>query len=439
MTVTLSLKAKGNQALNSIIHRIAESKRCVVVAGAGVSVSAGIPDFRSSSGLFAEVQKKHGNLFLSGKDLFDASQVFRTKEAVDAFNSFITALSDKCRNTEPAEFHHWLANMARRGSLQRCYTQNIDGLEEKAGLSVLETSRYGSDNKQHTDKCEVVPLHGDMRFLVCAICKQIYSFIHNTNSAIGDSNTLNAGDPCPECLHRSNKRVEVGRRALPVGCLRPNIVLYNEPHPHEELVSKVIAKDTAPPLSLSAASKTPDVILIVGTSLKVHGCQKLVRALAANAHRANEIYEKSRAQRTSKRGGEPRPPSIVVLLNRDPVCTKAWEGIIDYQIVGDIETLCKKSKAIWNSQSTLDRWMPAVKKPHGSLALEFKNQNKRKAMAAKPSSNAQRPDVHTASKSPKQPSSPLAANIFQTPPGSRQSKRLKIQREHLRSVPLPVF
>ena len=42
------------------------------VLGAGISVQAGIPDFRSETGLFQSLKKDHSCLS-SGKDLFDAS------------------------------------------------------------------------------------------------------------------------------------------------------------------------------------------------------------------------------------------------------------------------------------------------------------------------------------------------------------------------------
>jgi len=50
----------------------AKSKRIVVVAGAGISVAAGIPDFRSPDGLFSTL-KADTKFKPSGKALFDAS------------------------------------------------------------------------------------------------------------------------------------------------------------------------------------------------------------------------------------------------------------------------------------------------------------------------------------------------------------------------------
>jgi NAD-dependent SIR2 family protein deacetylase len=44
----------------------------VIFQGAGISVQAGIPDFRSSEGLFQSLKKDNPALS-SGKDLFDAS------------------------------------------------------------------------------------------------------------------------------------------------------------------------------------------------------------------------------------------------------------------------------------------------------------------------------------------------------------------------------
>ena len=51
---------------------LANAKRIIVIAGAGISVAAGIPDFRSPAGLFSTL-KADTKYKPSGKALFDAS------------------------------------------------------------------------------------------------------------------------------------------------------------------------------------------------------------------------------------------------------------------------------------------------------------------------------------------------------------------------------
>ena len=51
---------------------LANAKRIILVAGAGISVAAGIPDFRSPAGLFSTL-KADTKYKPSGKALFDAS------------------------------------------------------------------------------------------------------------------------------------------------------------------------------------------------------------------------------------------------------------------------------------------------------------------------------------------------------------------------------
>jgi len=57
---------------SAVMRLLSNAKRIIVVAGAGISVAAGIPDFRSSSGLFSTI-KADTKYKPSGKALFDAS------------------------------------------------------------------------------------------------------------------------------------------------------------------------------------------------------------------------------------------------------------------------------------------------------------------------------------------------------------------------------
>jgi NAD-dependent histone deacetylase SIR2 len=79
------------QRLLSVLHK---KRKIVVIAGAGISVSAGIPDFRSATGLFNTLKKEH-KLKCSGKDLFDAS-VYQDDASTSTFHDMVRTLSQPC-------------------------------------------------------------------------------------------------------------------------------------------------------------------------------------------------------------------------------------------------------------------------------------------------------------------------------------------------------
>src|SRR5271155_940776 len=62
----------SSELCRNTMKLFANAKRIIVVAGAGISVAAGIPDFRSSTGLFSTL-KADTKFKPSGKALFDAS------------------------------------------------------------------------------------------------------------------------------------------------------------------------------------------------------------------------------------------------------------------------------------------------------------------------------------------------------------------------------
>ncbi|TFY79450.1 hypothetical protein EWM64_g4564, partial [Hericium alpestre] len=129
----LTYDAATRRTLSSLSLAVAKSKRIVVVTGAGISCSCGIPDFRSGDGLYALVKKQYPDVVLKGRDLFDSS-LFRNTTSTSVFYTFISQLKQSIDNAIPSPTHHFIKTLDTKKKLLRSYTQNIDGLEERAGL-----------------------------------------------------------------------------------------------------------------------------------------------------------------------------------------------------------------------------------------------------------------------------------------------------------------
>lgn len=91
-------------------------------------------DFRSSDGLYALVKERYPNVVLKGRDLFDAS-LFRDAASAAVFYTFISELKEAVDAASPTPTHQFIKTLDTKKKLLRSYTQNIDGLEERAGLA----------------------------------------------------------------------------------------------------------------------------------------------------------------------------------------------------------------------------------------------------------------------------------------------------------------
>lgn len=179
----------------------------VVLTGAGASTESGIPDFRSSKGLYnkpdqydfpAEVILSH-SFFIKNTDIF-----------YDYYFSHLVY-----RDAKPNDCHIALAEMEKLCQLKAIITQNIDGLHQQAGST------------------HVIELHGTIKQYFCMTCHNPY--------------TLEELEPCevPKC----------GRCG---GIIKPDVVLYEEP---------LNDKDLTDAIKLTA---TADALLVIGTSLAVY-------------------------------------------------------------------------------------------------------------------------------------------------------------------------
>ena len=117
-------------SLDHACKLLSESKNILVLTGAGVSVSAGIPDFRSSDGIYRRLRDEFG--MPKPECMFDKEYFDRNPQP---FFSFAHELWPGRFNPTPC--HRFIALLEKRGQLLRNYSQNIDTLEQSAGITRL--------------------------------------------------------------------------------------------------------------------------------------------------------------------------------------------------------------------------------------------------------------------------------------------------------------
>ncbi|GAA5871835.1 hypothetical protein JCM16303_000892 [Sporobolomyces ruberrimus] len=163
------------QTIEDAVSLIRKSKKILILTGAGVSTSCGIPDFRSPTGLYARL-KAEGTWELDDpQDMFDM-RFF--KERPDVFYSFAKEIYPS--NFIPSPCHRFVRLLELNNKLLRNYTQNIDGLFEQVGVE------------------KMLNCHGSFATASCLTCRRHYpgSFI--------ESDVFASRVPlCPPCTAES--------------------------------------------------------------------------------------------------------------------------------------------------------------------------------------------------------------------------------------------
>lgn len=274
----------------------------MVVAGAGISVSAGIPDFRSSHGLFATLRREH-KLKASGKELFDAS-VYKDDSSTSSFHDMVRDLSSMAAKATPTPFHHLLARLAQEGRLLRLYTQNVDGIDTSLPPLATQVPLHHKGPWPQT-----IQLHGGLEKMMCQKCR-------HTSDFQPDLFQGPKPPPCPECEVKDALRTShAGKRSHGIGKLRPRIVLYNEHNPDEEAIGAVMTSDLR---------SRPDAIIVVGTSMKIPGVKRIVREMCGVVR--------------SKQSG------ISMWINQDPVPPgKEFEDCWDLVVSGECDEVARQA------------------------------------------------------------------------------------------------
>ncbi|KAI0542568.1 DHS-like NAD/FAD-binding domain-containing protein [Xylaria digitata] len=343
---------------------------------------------------------------MKGRDLFDCN-IWADPLKTSVFYRFATSLRQRVKDVEPTVTHRFIAQMRDVGKLARVYTQNIDEIEKKIGLSTdlkhgfgnkkrkslkhqlaessekeevahslddviaagttdgVQTSQKPEDavptpskpypNLSPDKGVECVFLHGSLHSLRCFVCGKLCDWDEDGR----ESRTLSGEQPeCPHCAGATAARQEKGKRALGIGKLRPDIVLYGEEHPQSDLISPIVQHDLA---------AGPDLLLVLGTSLRVHGLKVMVKEFAKAVH---------------KKGGK------VVFINFTKPSESVWGDVLDYWIDWDcdawVEDLKTRKPFLW---LTADERLEMDRQRRETLA-----EKKREALKKRESINEKKRD-----------------------------------------------
>ena len=378
----------------------------------------------------------------------------------------IARLSSLSSEGQPTAFHQLLRTLDDRGQLLRVYTQNIDALEMKAGLSFgvpefdekklrvklkgkarvkaketgsgaynarlggrkqtrfgeIATTQHqqlppphGSHNDEESPGAgpstpirrvsspspvapttesrlniipRCIPLHGTLLTLHCQHCTQSFPLdpqtphqmtsispspspdpVEDDNSPMSLHSLLSLGTPppCPSCTSLEQTRALVGKRLRGVGKLRPSVVLYGEDHREGEGVGEAVRRDLCgitdakaasvasekvdathtPTKSRVRAGRGPDLLLVVGTSLRVPGTKRIVRefskAVRPSPSPASSRFPTPTPSPPAANAANSSPDQIrTVYLNLEfPLPSREWEGVFDVWLNGDVQEFAK--------------------------------------------------------------------------------------------------
>jgi len=228
--------------IDGVVEYIKNAKNIITMAGAGISTSAGIPDFRTpGTGLYDNLSKYN---LPYPQAIFDIDYF---KENPTPF--FILAKEMYPGNFNPTPTHYFIKLLHEKGLLLRHYTQNIDTLERVTGLP---------DEK-------LVEAHGSFNNGRCIECGKEYSSAWIKEKIFEDTIAI-----CISCG----------------GTVKPNITFFGESLPERFFTCADEDFDKC------------DLLIIMGTSLKVMPFASLVNHVSGECPRV--LINRDEAKFTGK-------------------------------------------------------------------------------------------------------------------------------------------
>ncbi|CAL9729590.1 NAD-dependent histone deacetylase Sir2p [Monosporozyma unispora] len=260
--------------IEHFVDKLQKANKILVLTGAGVSTSLGIPDFRSSEGFYSKI--KH-------LGLDDPQDVFN----LDIFMQDPSVFYNIAHMVLPPEnlyspLHSFIKMLQDKGKLLRNYTQNIDNLESYAGIKAEKLVQcHGSFATASCITCHW-QLPGEKIFdhirklelPLCPYCyqkrREYFPLEHDEDKDYEDEYGYNTNLRDNLNNNLSTKTPIAGTVLKSFGVLKPDITFFGEALPSK--FHKTIREDIL----------ECDLLICIGTSLKVAPVSEIVNMVPAH-------------------------------------------------------------------------------------------------------------------------------------------------------------
>lgn len=272
ITRELSKRAKlaRYNTIDDAVDLMAKCKNIVVITGAGISTSLGIPDFRSKgTGLYSQLEHLGLN---DPQEVFDID-VFKQDPTI-----FYSVAKDIIPDTDRyTPTHKFISMLHERGKLLTNYSQNIDNLEVKAGVPKDKLIQcHGSFGTASCVQCgykmegeKIFPEIKAGKIPRCPRCVQ--SLRTTTGGSVKRKRSAGAEKKRRRWSDRSSDDDESDYDIPTAGVMKPDITFFGEALPDE--FSKRLTENDRDKV---------DLVVVIGTSLKVTPVSEIVSWLPSH-------------------------------------------------------------------------------------------------------------------------------------------------------------
>merc|ERR1711935_908154 len=243
-------KLANVNTLQDVVELIKNSKKIIILTGAGVSVSCGIPDFRSRDGVYARLAVDFPDL----PDLQAMFDIHYFRRDPRPFFKFAREIYPGQFNPSPC--HRFIRSVEKHGKLLKNYTQNIDTLEQVVGIENV-VQCHGSFATATCMKCkhkvDAKAIREDIFSQRIPKCSKCTSIVNNSSSSISEDN-MEAG-PSQQFSASTLPGLPGSPEVAPI--MKPDIVFFGEGLGDE--FHNAVAAD----------KEHVDLLIMIGSSLKV--------------------------------------------------------------------------------------------------------------------------------------------------------------------------